>query len=114
MRNPLESYKKLRDKSGTASILNNLGFLFYKKNQYDSAYRYYQKSIEINKTINNKSSLSLNYNNLADVLTQQNQLDSVLIYAQKSLSLASEVGNQRVVARANIIIGRYYNQINQF
>lgn len=75
--------RKIKNISGEAGSLNNIGETYIFLHQYDSAMYYLQQSLALKKT--NKLGSSSTLNLLGEVYTKRNQTDSARRYFQESL-----------------------------
>jgi tetratricopeptide (TPR) repeat protein len=72
--------------AGKARIYNNIGKLYYGRNQLDKAEELFNKAVNINRTLKKRSELFDNYNNLAGVWTLRHNTRKALEYALIALS----------------------------
>ena len=80
-------------------IMEDIGLIFLKKNQLDSARFYFGESARINQEQNNLAGESSSHNSLARYYEKTGKPDSMLLHA----SLALDLGNQLKSARAREI-----------
>ena len=80
-------------------IMEDIGLIFLKKNQLDSARFYFGESARINQEQNNLAGESSSHNSLARYYEKTGKSDSMLLHA----SLALDLGNQLKSARAREI-----------
>jgi len=84
--NSLEISGRINYEEGKAKIFNNLGKLYFNRNQLPKAEELYKKAIEINKKFNIKRELFNNYNNLAGIYQVSKQPSKALEYALIALN----------------------------
>ena len=105
--------QKKYDQLGVGNSLNNLGVLFFQKNQLDTSLDYYLKSTEVKAAIGDTIGLSYNYDNLGMVYTKLGVYDSAEYYfglaAEYKLLINDEVGY--AIVKNNI--GEMLLEINQ-
>lgn len=68
-----------------AMIYNNIGAVYYNREEYDKAETYISKALKINKENQNKKELFNNYNNLAALYFQKKDQDKSLDYALRAI-----------------------------
>lgn len=77
----LLQFKKIKDSSKVASLLNQIGNIFYRQNLLDSTLSYYNKSYKLKKIIQADSwQLAISSYNLALVFYKQAKFDETLLY----------------------------------
>ena len=69
-------------------ILNDIGTIYFKKGQLDSAKQYYQKSLLVNKEQNNVAAEIVSNFSFAGLYEKAAQADSMLMYASTALQMA--------------------------
>lgn len=72
--------------SGQAKVYNNLGKIWYNRNELSRAEDLFNKAIAINTRLNNRSELFNNYNNLAGIHQQKGDFKKALEYALIALN----------------------------
>ena len=75
-RRALDIYTELRDLSGQASALNNLGVLAVAEERFEEAAGYYRRSRLVREQMGDSSGRALADANLAEVLIEQDDLDT--------------------------------------
>ena len=86
-RQALDGQKKLGSKLGMAINYANIGTLFDKKRQFDSAMVYFGESMRLNTEIKSKLGMSLCHTNFGQVYEKRNMIDSAIV----QYSLACDV-----------------------
>lgn len=81
----LEIYKSLNDKVGECKILNNLGILAYKQNDFDSSLQYYSESLKLAGDDSYLRSIILT--NLAEIYAQKDDLKEAERLLDEALAL---------------------------
>lgn len=85
-----------------------MGVVQYKKNDYESALKYYsraKKSLENQKDYHELSNL---YNNIGVVYLLQNQFDKALVEYQQSLNLREKYNDKKEIAMVFLNLGNLY------
>ena len=99
-----ELARKINYKKGLALALENIGWLYYRKDDYLELLKYSLEAYDINKAIGNKKGMANCLNNIAAVYYQRNQYDEAINSYTKAFDLAKEAGDP-------VIMGRSYNNI---
>ena len=79
--------EKYKFEDQSAVIYNNIGSIYFKKNDLDKALTFLEKALAINKKNNNKQELFYNYNNLGGIYITRNMEDRALDYALEAIQL---------------------------
>ena len=107
----------LKNTLSKASILNNIGIIYKKQEDYINALRYFNLSLEIRKK-DNKSShkLALAYMNIANIYKTDkiNNLTEALIYEHKALKIGEQFKINDIIASAYLNIGATQIEIEQY
>jgi tetratricopeptide (TPR) repeat protein len=88
--------------------LNNIGIIYVRKGELDTALEYYQKSLRIFEEIGNRQDIAYALNNIGNIYSSKGDFDTALEYYQKSVQIFEEVGNKRDIAYALNNIGVIY------
>jgi len=91
----LDLKNKLNDQIGVALILNNIGSIYFSKNKFEQALKYFMQSIDTAKKINDKYNLCLYLNSAAGVFNKQNNYIKSLEFYKKSIAIAEEIGSKK-------------------
>lgn len=70
-----------------AMVFNNIGAIYYGREEFDKAEEYVLKALEINKRNKKTKELFNNYNNLAGIYVNKGDLDKSLDYALQAIQL---------------------------
>lgn len=76
-----------------AMIYNNIGAIYYNREELDKAEDYVLRALEINKKSKNIKELFNNYNNLAGIYLRRNKQDKALDYALQAIQLLDSKNN---------------------
>lgn len=72
---------------------NNIGAVFFNEQEYDEAYNYYNKALDILKKKGNQYGISVANNNIGDVFKMMGKYDVALMYYNKVLSASDSLNN---------------------
>lgn len=78
-RQALEGQRKVGSKLGMAINYANIGTLFDRKGQFDSAMVYYRESMRLNTEIKSKLGMSLCYTHFGQIYEKRNMIDSAIV-----------------------------------
>ena len=83
---------------------NNIGAVFFNEQEYDEAYNYYNKALDILKKKGNQYGISVANNNIGDVFKMMGKYDVALMYYNKVLSARDSLNNpeMEIVCMSNI------------
>lgn len=82
--------EEVKDSTGIATSLSNIGIVYADWKKYSEAINYYQQAIIINKRIKNDQNLSQNYGNIANVYSMQKNFSKAIIYYKNALQLCQK------------------------
>ncbi len=99
-----ELAQKINYKKGLALALENIGWLYYRKDDYLELLKHSLEAYDINKTIGNKKGMANCLNNIAAVYYQRNQYNEAIKNYNEAFDLAKQAGDPA-------IMGRSYNNI---
>lgn len=72
---------------------NNIGAVFFYEGEYDGAYNYYNKALEILNKKGDKYGIAVANNNIGDVFKMMGKYDIALIYYNRVLAKSDSLGN---------------------
>lgn len=83
---------------------NNLGAVFFNEQEYEEAYKYYNKALEILERKGNQHGILVANNNIGDVYKMMGKYDVALVYYNKVLSASDSIKNPEleIVCLSNI------------
>lgn len=105
--------EKLNFRRGLAPILENIGWIIYRKGNYAKALIYANEAIKIYEEFNDKRGIANCSNNLSAILVEQKQFDESIRVLKKALLLAKEINDFGVVSRCAINISLGFLPKNQ-
>jgi tetratricopeptide (TPR) repeat protein len=116
----LNIYKKHDDLKGQAAVFGNIGQLYEKRQNYDSAFYYQKIALKINERINDKSGAAKIYENLGSIYEDQEKYDLAYANFKQSLDLYkldhNNLASIEVINNLGDILrktGRYKESIKQ-
>jgi tetratricopeptide (TPR) repeat protein len=112
--NSLQISDRIGYEEGKAKIYNNLGKLYFNRNQLSKAEELYKKAIGINKKFNIKTELFNNYNNLAGIYQVSKQPSKSLEYALIALNQLDIDRNFYDLSIIYNNIGRLYQDMGNY
>ena len=84
----LKIYEERSDEVGMADVYSGMSLMYYDQHDYDAAFEYIKKAIQIDKVGGKLRRLSRDYNNYAIIYEDVGPIDSAIIYHEKALDLA--------------------------
>jgi tetratricopeptide (TPR) repeat protein len=105
------SLKKINSRVALASAYNNLGNYYHNKHNYDRAYYFYVKALEIRDRVNDKDGVISNLNNIGSIYLERKEYDKAKKNYDEALKLSEELGNELVVAYTHDNISSYYQRL---
>ncbi len=105
---------KIRIKQIMANIYNNLGVLYYLKNDYNKAIEIYQKCLKISKKINDRQGIGQASNNLANIYSEIGDNDNAISLYKKSLRVFEAIGYKQAIGQASGNLGISYCDIGDY
>jgi CHAT domain-containing protein/Flp pilus assembly protein TadD len=107
--------EQIGDKTGIASVLNNIGNLHFRQGNYAEAVDYHQKSLEIKEALGNKVGIATSLGNIGAAYFQQGNYVQALEYYRKSLVISEAIDDKAGVAymlnNIGLIHSRYGNYV---
>ncbi|PWQ95374.1 hypothetical protein DKT75_13485 [Leucothrix arctica] len=89
-----EIYKKLGEKSGESSTLNNISQIFKARGDYETTLKYLQQSLAIQQEIGDKSGEGTTLNNMATTAHARGDYEIALKYLQQSMAIKQATGDK--------------------
>ena len=82
-----------KDSENYAGLLHNIAFMFYEKDDYMTALKWYQKALVVNKKVlgNKHPSIATTYHSIAGVYYSQGEYAKALEWYQKALAIREKV-----------------------
>lgn len=103
------------DELGTelAGTLNGLGAIYYKKNDYTNALKFYMMNLQLGEKNQNNKAISASLNNIGLIYSGQNELEKALEYYQKNTLICEKMQNKRRLAVSLVNTGIIYSDLNK-
>ncbi|MBI4649010.1 MAG: tetratricopeptide repeat protein [Bacteroidia bacterium] len=86
--------KKINDKAGIASAINNIGLVYKSKKNYDKAHKFFLSALEIYKSLNNKEKVASVFYNIGTIYKAKGKYDIALEYCDKAIEIYKKIGNK--------------------
>ncbi|MCI0695382.1 tetratricopeptide repeat protein, partial [candidate division KSB1 bacterium] len=96
----LEISRKLGDKQGVATVINNLGWIAAQLGELDAAKKLSEESLALHTELGDKRGRAVAFNNLAWTAYAQSEFALAYSLQEKNLGLRQEIGDERGVAFA--------------
>jgi tetratricopeptide (TPR) repeat protein len=106
--------QKLDWKFGKAKCYNNLGLIYFRKNNYPKAFDYYFKALKLNDELGNKKGIAGNLNNIGNIYDAQTNYHVALDYYFKALKINEEINNKNWITINLGNIGSIYNSQSNY
>ena len=103
-------YKSLDDLSGQAGIINLLGILFGKSNQYDSAFMKFSQAYEIAKPLQDSILLTMIYTNFGLVYFHWGDYEQAMKYYEQSLEINKALNLNEGLEKNYYNLGKIANE----
>ncbi|MBI5219925.1 MAG: SpoIIE family protein phosphatase, partial [Bacteroidia bacterium] len=84
--------EELGDKKNMAKCYNNIGNIYYLKNNFQAARYYFIKTLKMNTELGNKYGESMVLGNISELNIKLKNYDKAFLYAFKSIETAKELG----------------------
>jgi tetratricopeptide (TPR) repeat protein len=103
----------------TTLSLNNIGSIYYNKNEYDKALEYYSKSFNIYKSIlpANSCEIAECFNNIGSIYYKKNDFTNALDYFEKSLAIfqiSNDIKNELDASTCFKNIASIYYKLSEY
>lgn len=88
--------KELNDIVERATILNNIGTLYFEQGSIKKSLKFYQQALSIDNQLGDKRGRGIRLSNIGNVFQKQGRLEEALEYYKESVSIAGELGNFKI------------------
>jgi len=102
------------NKAGKAKVFNNIGKLYYNRNELNKAEELFNKAVAINRELSIQLELFNNYNNLAGIYSRRHILPRALEYALMALNQLNINKNFYSLSFLYSNIGNLYQDMGNF
>lgn len=114
----IEAGKKIKFNKGIAQAFNDLGIIYFDKENYDTAILLYNKAIKIRQQLSDEKGIAKLYNKIGIVYQKQGLFDKALEQQFKALALFEQSGDKTGISYSlnnigivNQNMGLYYKAI---
>jgi len=109
----LNAAKAIKDDGRVSACYNNIGRIYYLKQNYPRSKEYYFKSLEIEEKLNNDLQKSIRYYNLGEAFLAQDSFDIALSYFNNSLRIEQKKKSDEGIMYALNGISEVYIEIGR-
>ena len=110
----LKEVKVFKNKRRESDILNQLGVIYYKKSQMDSALAFYKKSYNISFKLQDSLQMAINHSNVANILRAQDKQDLAIKNYLKALPIYEKKGKILYQAMTFGAIGTLHLSLDEY
>jgi tetratricopeptide (TPR) repeat protein len=104
----LPIFREAGDRQDEASCLNNIGWVYLDKADYENAMTYFQQALPLREKLGAPASIAETTNNIGETYTRTGQYGQALNYYLKALDLWRKAGDKGGVAFASYGLGRLF------
>ena len=104
----LAEFQERGDEREAAKILEQLGILYYWRDEWDLAIEYYEKSTKIKEALGDRRGLGATYGNLGNVYARKGEWDLAIEYYEKSMKIFEVLGDRHGLAQTYNNLGNVY------
>lgn len=112
-RQALEIYLESGNRSGQATVLNNLGMIFRSMGRHEEAIEHLRRCVRLDEETDEPGDLAVSLLNLAQSYSEAGRAAEAVETAGRSLELLRELAHQRGQGRAMETIGRAHGQLGE-
>lgn len=111
----LQLYRKLNDKDGIASILNNTGLIYERQGDFSSALKRYNEAARIMSTLpESKEKLTNTLSNIGNLYYTLGRLDKALDFLTQALNNSASISDSSGMAKCYNNIGNIYLSLKDY
>ncbi len=107
----LQKGKEEKDSYSKAIVLNNLGFIYEAKGEFNKALKYYQESFEIISEFHNLSRLATLHNNMGSVYVKKKEFKKAHEHLQKALNINIQINSIRGQIYSLLELGDFFENL---
>jgi tetratricopeptide (TPR) repeat protein len=112
--NSMQCCEESNNLAGKARVYNNVGKLYFSRNELDKAEDLFNKAVEINRKLSIRPELFNNYNNLAGIWSQRHMPEKALEFALIALSQLDISRDHYDLSIAYSNIGNLYQDLGNY
>jgi tetratricopeptide (TPR) repeat protein len=101
----VDEYTRINDSSGLANMFSQLGSIYVRLNQFDSAHSWFRKAADIRFIMKDTSKMAASYSNLAQVAKETNQFEEAVSNYRKALDLYLLTRDKSKIAYTYLLLG---------
>ena len=113
-RKALQIAEHLKDSASLSIIYNNIGTVYKKLNDYETAKMYFEKSLALVVSSESALDLAIGYSNLGTLKVDHEKFEVASADYQKVLELLPQIENQYIKAYLYLSLARYHNALKDF
>ncbi|OAV44062.1 helix-turn-helix transcriptional regulator [Lewinella sp. 4G2] len=102
-----------KSRSGRAATLNSLGSLYLNQQDYETAVKYYEESLDLHNLLGSQRGIAANLNNLSKVYTEWGKFAVAIDYLDRSLALKRKANDLEGITNSLKNYGDVYFKSNQ-
>jgi tetratricopeptide (TPR) repeat protein len=114
LRRTLTLYRDIGNREGEAQVLNAIGVVYNRQNDFEKAIEHYQASIRIKEDLNDKRGIAASLGNLGLVYEILGRRDEALEALTRSLEIKREIGDKLGISTALNKIGQIHEGDGRF
>jgi tetratricopeptide (TPR) repeat protein len=103
--------RDLGNKSMQASVLNNIGVVYYYKGELDKALDYYEESLRLETDEKEKATT---YNNIANIYYKKGDYQKAVEYFQKAIEIGERYGDYHGASKWKLNLGDTYRKMKDY
>ncbi|MBK9733294.1 MAG: tetratricopeptide repeat protein [Chitinophagaceae bacterium] len=110
----LDQVEEMKDRSGMARVLSNLGVVYWYQSDFPKALEYYFNALKIDDELGDKSGVARTLGNIGIVYNSQEDFPKALEYMLKANKIDEEQGNTSGIASNLGNIGEIYRSLSDY
>ncbi|KST63899.1 hypothetical protein BC008_16265 [Mastigocoleus testarum BC008] len=107
----LQIYRKIKDRAGEGSALNNLGLAYNSIGEYKISIEFFQESLVIVKELGNRAGVGSTLTNLGIAYDKLGKHKKAIEYYQQSLGIFKDIGSHKGESRVLTNLGIAYGSL---
>ncbi|MBL4668147.1 MAG: tetratricopeptide repeat protein [Flavobacteriales bacterium] len=105
----LKIREEIKDQSGIAMSLNNIGAIYLDQEDYTTAIKYFTKSVNLKIKSKNKYGTANSYLNIGEAYEHKNNLTKAIKYYKSGLKIYTEINYKNGIANSLTSLGNAYS-----
>lgn len=107
-----KTFEQQKDSFALASVLNNIGILYYQMDKNDEAFSYFDNSLQLFQKLDAKRDIANMYRNIGELYLSKNDTLSGIGYFEKSLEIANKIKENFAIGYSLYYLGVSYSNSN--